>query len=338
MVRINNNRQCTHAFFYADCNTNYTFGTQCSFDFDNWYDTNIVANFYSYYTKVAMLYKSDKTNETYLLIHWSSMTPTTGKHLSYLRQANPYYTVFYIPFTYGEHTTTLNNIIDKCLEGLQDYTKEDVLTKQYAQNFCDYYTSLKNIIENIKDLEPNQQIIFDKATELYNYIQSDTFFIDKKKVAKEKAVKTRAENKAKKEFETALINAHKDWNYYNLICKCFNKNSSLYESNSQIRELLIDKLLKICPNSWCNATKNAVIWFNDDKVETSKGVTVNKKDVVLLLKLWQAKKPLLGKKIGQYTILAVTDDYIKVGCHIIPIENIKALIEELNNENKTNVA
>lgn len=333
MVRINNNRECTHAFFYADCNTNYTFGTQCSFDFNDWYDKNIVSNFYSYYTKVAMIYYSEKTSQNYLLIHWSSMTPTTGKHLSYLRQANPYYKVLYVPFIYGEHSTTLNNIIDKCFKGVQSYNKENILTKNATENFCAYYTSLTNILEYLTYFTPEQQEIYNTATELYNYIQSDTYLNAKKEASKQRAIKTRAENKAKKELEQKKINEYKEkYSYYDLIL--LSQNHLL---NWNDREFIKTKVLNVHSN-YSTGIANALIWFNDDKVKTSKGVTVNKKDVVLLLKLWQAKKPLLGKKIENYTILAVTDDYIKVGCHIIPIENLRALLEVLNNENKTNVA
>lgn len=70
------------------------------------------------------------------------------------------------------------------------------------------------------------------------------------------------------------------------------------------------------------------IWRKGDDVETSQFITVPWKDVELLLKLWKAGKPILGKKAGQYTVLAVNDDYVQVGCHRIPVANLNAIYEE----------
>lgn len=70
------------------------------------------------------------------------------------------------------------------------------------------------------------------------------------------------------------------------------------------------------------------IWRADAVVKTTQGITVPWSDVELLLKLWKAGKPILGKRAGQYTVLAVNDDYVQVGCHRIPVANLNAIYEE----------
>lgn len=47
------------------------------------------------------------------------------------------------------------------------------------------------------------------------------------------------------------------------------------------------------------------IWRMGDDVKTSQYITVPWSDVQLLLKLWKAGKPILGKQAGQYTVLSV---------------------------------
>lgn len=70
------------------------------------------------------------------------------------------------------------------------------------------------------------------------------------------------------------------------------------------------------------------IWRMGDDVKTSQLITVPWRDVRMLLKLWKAGKPILGKKAGQYTVLSVNDDYVQVGCHRIPVANLNAIYEE----------
>lgn len=70
------------------------------------------------------------------------------------------------------------------------------------------------------------------------------------------------------------------------------------------------------------------IWRMGNDVKTSQFITVPWRDVELLLKLWKADKPILGKKAGQYTVLSVNDDYVQVGCHRIPVANLNAIYEE----------
>lgn len=70
------------------------------------------------------------------------------------------------------------------------------------------------------------------------------------------------------------------------------------------------------------------IWRADDVVKTTQYITVPWRDVELLLKLWKAGKPILGKTAGQYTVLSVNDKYVQVGCHKIPAANLNAVYEE----------
>ena len=42
--------------------------------------------------------------------------------------------------------------------------------------------------------------------------------------------------------------------------------------------------------------------------------------------------------ISYYTIIEIKPDFVKVGCHKIPTENIKALFNQMNNQQQEQAA
>lgn len=324
MTRISNNRQCTHEFFYCNhstANEDYTFGTQCSFGKNFSDDDNNLLNFYSYYTKVAMLYHSDKTNETYLLINWSSMTATTGKHLSYLRQANPYYTVIEVPFTYGQHTTSLREIKNNLIKNIQYYyDNKDLL---YKKDNRDFFNEIKKSFTDIDyyiGLDADDMQYIDMINDIDDFINNDNFIQRKKELAKQKAAKTRQENKEKQaRIEQQKQELTTNYSYLELI-----KKANDWSIDYELRQFIKDYILL--------SNKYAYCWFEGDSVKTSKHVTVNKSDVITLLKLWKHNKLKHGQTIDRYTVLEVMPDYVKIGCHVIPTTNIQALYDEYQKE------
>lgn len=75
------------------------------------------------------------------------------------------------------------------------------------------------------------------------------------------------------------------------------------------------------------------IWFDAEYVKTSKHITVNRKEVEAILKLWKHNKLKHGMTISYYTVLEVKTDYVKVGCHKIPTENLEALYNKVQEKN-----
>ena len=72
------------------------------------------------------------------------------------------------------------------------------------------------------------------------------------------------------------------------------------------------------------------IWFDNDLVRTSQHITVNRKEVEVLLKLWKRGQLKHGMTISYYTVLEVMENYVKVGCHKIPVSNLDALLNQMN--------
>lgn len=323
MTRLKNNYEVVHEFFYCanpeTANNDYTFSTQCSFGTSFSDEENTILNFYSYYTKVAMLYKSPKDNNTYLLINWSSMTPTTGKHLSHLRSANPYYISISVPFIYGEHSTSLREIINQLIKHIQAfyYDKECLYKKEHRDFFEEVNNSFRDI-EFYIGLDNDDMQYIDMLDDIETFLNQDTFIQKKKEAAAKKAAETRAK---KARIEAQKKEILEKYSYMECIKACF------YNEN-------IEKENKILIRSTILQNGFSYVWFNDDNltVSTSQHITVKRDDVIKLLRLWQHKKLRHGMTIDRYTVLEVMEDYVKIGCHKIPTENIQALINELDNE------
>lgn len=100
-----------------------------------------------------------------------------------------------------------------------------------------------------------------------------------------------------------------------------------YDDTIPYRKSMIESFFKLNTVEDYNKCYS-YIWRAGDLVKTTQYIRVPWKDVELLLKLWKAGKPILGKQAGQYTVLAVNDDYVQVGCHRIPVANLNAIYEE----------
>ena len=73
------------------------------------------------------------------------------------------------------------------------------------------------------------------------------------------------------------------------------------------------------------------VWVeNDQEVKTSQGVTCKIEIVKRLCERWLRKQDILGEDCDGYAIVMNTQDFVKVGCHVIPTWNVKALCNQLN--------
>lgn len=64
---------------------------------------------------------------------------------------------------------------------------------------------------------------------------------------------------------------------------------------------------------------------NGDIVETSHGARVPLGDARLVYRMLKTGKSILGCRLGEFTVVSVSDDIVKIGCHSIPRQEIEAL-------------
>ena len=69
--------------------------------------------------------------------------------------------------------------------------------------------------------------------------------------------------------------------------------------------------------------------FLGDGVITTQDVRMDGRTVRALLKAWKAEKVKVGQHVGPYTIQEIKPGYVKIGCHKIPMQNIRELYSAL---------
>ena len=304
-----NNYDIAHSFFYSgfcgELEKNYK---NCS------YKNN---NFYSYYTIIGTVQKN-KNGENILLYSNNSMTPTTGKHISDLSRACPFDTKS-IYFEYGMHVWSWDMAIKNQIDRLEYRLKSSNLNKkENRQKALFYYDVLKYFIENFKLSKENTKKIKDTLKKYHEHIDilQDTQKNYLKRISIKNEILQKKQNQKEKRF---LNNVLKKYTYHDMIFNLFNKKFD--DDNT--------KTLK----QYLHVNKYSYIWLDNDNktIKTSQYINMDIKNVMPLIKLYKKNKLRHGMACGQYTILSITDNYIKIGCHIIPIQNINSLIDKIEN-------
>lgn len=78
-----------------------------------------------------------------------------------------------------------------------------------------------------------------------------------------------------------------------------------------------------------NSLSYVVPEFLGDGVITTQDVRMDGRIVRAMLKAWKAGRVSVGHHIGPYTIMELTSAYVKIGCHKIPMQNIRELYSVL---------
>lgn len=69
------------------------------------------------------------------------------------------------------------------------------------------------------------------------------------------------------------------------------------------------------------------MWPEGEGVRTSQHVYVPSDDVKKAILLHVRTRHVLGAKIGGFSLVDINDKAVRVGCHLIPMENVKAVAE-----------
>lgn len=78
-----------------------------------------------------------------------------------------------------------------------------------------------------------------------------------------------------------------------------------------------------------NSLSYVVPRLSGDGVITTQGIYMDGNTVRALLKAWKAGRVKVGQHIGPYTLMELTSAYVKIGCHKIPMQNIRELYSVL---------
>lgn len=314
-MRITGNRDIAHAFFYQEGESYRKTRFTCSFEDDT---------FFSYATAVGRKYKTDDGDDI-LLYSKDNMSNSTAKHLNYLRSACPFGMNISVPLQYGRGYIRLYDIVDDLISSMDFYSNQKLTQKANREGFSYAYRTLKILVENfskhseftrLRTLE-NIKSELARFKDLYEDLNDET------KLAELKKRQAKADRENAQRLREELKELLKDFGYLELLHWAYGYCSS---RNPDLRKRL---------RKYFNPKDElSFVWVDQNVPDrsrciTSQGVRMDTNEVIIALRLWLAGKLKRGMKIGYYTVIDIQPSFVKVGCHKIPVENLKELAKDL---------
>lgn len=291
MTYIATNRDAAHAFFYTEADR-VTFAKSLNVTFEG-------PLFYSYSTVIAAR-TVDRTGAPICLISRDSMSRTTAKHLCYLRSACPC-DYIRVPFEWGDdfYKPGFNMVIllaDRFKKMLRRAADARLTRAENRRALIDCYKDAKKFSERVFTL--------DFLSDFSDAYATAAEIEESGKEKRAELLKTAAEKA--KAARTALIEKH---GYMGAVMRAYTEGD--------------DKARRILNPS--NAL--SFVWRDKDgDYRTSQHICLDRRTGDAALKLWASGKLHHGMKIGIYTVISITRNFVKVGCHKIPTENLRALL------------
>lgn len=299
------NRNVAHSFFY-DINGKFE---RKSITVSYAYN-----KYWSYATVIAKITQTI-TGKTVCIISDNNFSATTAKHISELRSACPF-DVVYLPQSKGQQDFNAYDTVKICIDNLEYYSKSKLTQKPNREGFSRYFHMLQNTLE-LEGFE-NQFKKTEKALNEYRPLYDA--INDPEKLKGYKAKQTQREKEKQQRLKKELKQHIERFDISELAYLAYSNQTT------------VDTDLKTKLRQYLNPKNDlSFVWFDNinDKIKTSQCISVNKKEGVALLKLWEAGKLKHGMTISCYIVLEVRENYIQIGCHKIPVENLKALLNQL---------
>lgn len=289
------------------------------------------ATAFSYSTAIAKVVptkdreeKDVRTNdpETGLtLISYYSMSKTTGKHISYVRQASPF-TVVPVPLRRGCSDFSPRGVAENFLEALERLTGQ-LNTIGNRREFANLMACRKKVMELA--CEEWAKPLRDRRFKRFEAM-------DVEKMAKELQAKRRRDA-AERAAETRILFAKylpkgetSGADYCEFVRAVFDVgyHSERFPFDRDQRTMFRKKLDGNAAYVWPEPEDNCI--------RASKCVSVPLDEAKVLLRLWSLGKDMRTMKIGPYYIVRYEGNTIQIGCHRIPRENMLALYEAVMGE------
>ena len=317
------NHEIFHKFFYSGEDESGRAKSNTSF---------YGRTFKSYNTTIGIK-TPGKDGRPVLLIADSSFSNTTSAHLSALRAACPYTSshIIRVPFDWGDRWYDLDiciaDLLRRFIDRLSNWKIDQLKYAESRRDFLRTYYNFSGFLELVAPKRPARAIL-QKIEELA-VIANETE--DRKKrndlisgltAKREAAAKRKAA--AEKRKCAALLEPVRDLPYLAKIRVAYwtrFRPDISHDIRSALRTVLnpLNNLSFVVPE-------------NEERVVTSQGVYTDCRTVRIALKAWKAGRIRAGQHIGPYTLREMTAGYVQIGCHKIPMQNIKELYSALMKE------
>lgn len=315
------NREIFHRFFYAGESESGRAKSNTSFD--GW-------EFKSYRTTIGVK-TPGKDGRPVLLIADSSFSSTTGGHISALRAACPYPSshIIRVPFEWGDgwykRENCISDLLQRFIDRLSDWKIDKLKYVESRRDFLRVYGDFSSFLELVAPKRPAKAVL-QKIEELAA-IANETE--DRKKrnelisglTAKREAVEKR-KAAAEKRKHAEFLKQFSDVPYLDRIRIAYwdrFRPEVSHETRATLRGIFNPD----------NSLSYVVPEFLGDGVITTQDVRMDGRIVRAMLKAWKAGRVSVGHHIGPYTIYEIKPGYVKIGCHKIPMQNIRELYSAL---------
>lgn len=328
----------------------------CPLKFSNWGGE---LHFISYSTTVARVV-NDRNGNKVTLLSDCTYSVTTGKHLSYISGASPY-PVLLVPNCENDALYTFRRQLQYYQKIETEWTcgfkPEDFLRANVRYMLMHLLRMFDNYQERVGGLD--ELLPMRNAGMVANY-ERLCLAIENKTMSRKEALKQAKEGfvvaqEEQRQLEIAREKARKKAeaaykrkmtirrkaveqqlgearNNPDLLRFAYTWRSDLTEEQNMRRVMLQECLRKIHYDVNGYGEKAAsFIWAQDDGlIHTSQGISCSMDVVKRLLHMWLNKQDIIGQPCDGYTVVMNTADYVKVGCHVIPTWNVRALAKQLN--------
>lgn len=283
-----------------------------------WFERDL---FYSYSTVIGCKV-TGKDNQPVLLVSYFSMTPTTCRHINALTAACPYDRehIIVVPFRYGGSVYNAKRDVPELFKQFFDRFKEESLIRAPNRNevlsmfFCmERFDKLvgkipadtmkkAKALKEIAEAGNNQKLLREKISGV---------------LAKREAAAIRKKKEDDRRFRK-IIKDYESLPYLEKVRLACSHNSLL---DLDVRLALMGSLSE----GLGDKQGLSFAYIKGEVVKTSGGIEIESDTVKHLITRWKAKSLPEGSHIGPYTINEIREDYVRIGCHLIPVENIEAL-------------
>lgn len=276
---------------------------------------------YSYYTAIGLKVMGTDGKPA-LLLSDSNMTATTGKHIRAIYAACPYSRdrIIDVPCEYGNRWLGVSGIAERFTEYFLTYNPTDLSKADNRREAGDKACNARRFNALIHPLESGVMAITD-------IIEKKIAEIEAKRAARKPAdyspeALARREEEKRRRLNNLLAKLPK-MSYRDKIRAVFVNKSLPANLRAALKQ-------EITPAAAEYKDEYSFAWISGDYVKTSQFVSMQKDTVKHLIDRWRAGNLPEGSHAGPYTIRTLSPEYIKIGCHKIPMENIEALEAELS--------
>lgn len=269
-------------------------------------------------------YKTDD-GEDILLYSNKSMSKPTGKHINHLISASPFSYRLSVPLQYDRGFIRLCDIVDDLISSMEFYSNQKLTQKANREAFSNAYIALSVMVKRFSKHREltSQRTLENIKSELARYEDLYEDLNNEWKLAELKKRQAKADRERAQKLKEELKDLLKDFGYLELLHWAYGYGSNC---NPDLRKRL--------RKYFDPKNELSFVWIDHNVPDrsrciTSQNVRMDTDEVITALRLWLAGKLKRGMTIGHYTVLEVDDSYVRVGCHKIPVENLKELAKDL---------